>query len=97
MRITNEQSKFIVDSVHHYIDDKAKIWLFGSRCDDLKKGGDIDIYIESETIDSPLLKRINLKIALEKLFEEQKIDIRNYSKGLLREIIYGNYIPPQKE
>ncbi len=82
MRITKEQSKYIVDSVHNYIDDKAKIWLFGSRCDDLKRGGDIDLYIESETLDSPLLRRINLKIALEEIFEEQKIDVVYHDKNL---------------
>ena len=82
MRITKEQSRFIIDSVHHHIDKNAEVWLFGSRCDDRKKGGDIDLYIESETIQSPLLSRIYLKIALETLFEEQKIDVIYHDKNL---------------
>ena len=82
MRITKEQARFIVDSVHNYINKNAKVWLFGSRCDDQKKGGDIDLYIESETIKSPLLSRIHLKVALETLFKEQKIDVVYHDKNL---------------
>lgn len=82
MRLTKEQSKHIINSVHTFIDSNAKVWLFGSRCDDFKKGGDIDLYIESETIDSPLLKRIQLKIALEELLEGQKVDVIYHDKNL---------------
>lgn len=82
MRITKEQSKQIVNSVYNFIDINAKVWLFGSRCDDLKKGGDIDLYIESETIDSPFLRRINLKIALDEVFEGQKVDVVYHDKNL---------------
>jgi predicted nucleotidyltransferase len=82
MRITEKQSHSVVDLVCKLIDRNAKVWLFGSRCDDFKKGGDIDLYIESETIDSPLLKRIKLKIALEDVFGEQKVDVVYHDTNL---------------
>lgn len=54
-------------------DSNSRIILFGSRADDTKKGGDIDLLIYSEK----LVFEDKLKI-LAKLYEklgEQKIDI----------------------
>lgn len=82
MRITREEQKIIVDSVHCFIEKQAKIWLFGSRCDDNAKGGDIDLYIESKEIESPLLQRIKLKLALEDKLGIQKIDLLYHNKKL---------------
>ena len=50
MRISQNDKKVIVDSILTS-DPLAKIYLFGSRTDDMKKGGDIDILIFSEKID----------------------------------------------
>jgi predicted nucleotidyltransferase len=38
-------------------DPHARIWLFGSRADDARRGGDIDIYLEAS-------QPIDLKTAL---------------------------------
>ena len=48
MRISQEQRKIIIDTVRGAIPD-AKIFLFGSRADDSKRGGDIDLYVETES------------------------------------------------
>lgn len=46
MRLSTEDKTIIKDTISNYIND-AKIYLFGSRTDDTKKGGDIDIYVET--------------------------------------------------
>jgi predicted nucleotidyltransferase len=46
MRITEHEKNVIVDAVKS-ADPNAKVWLFGSRVDDSKKGGDIDILREN--------------------------------------------------
>jgi len=38
-------SKYYRDSIHSVFEE-GEIYLFGSRIDDAKKGGDIDLYIE---------------------------------------------------
>jgi len=55
------------------LDEKAEIYLFGSRVDDLAKGGDIDLLIRSRHLNRRDLRR--LKLAFYDAFGEQKIDI----------------------
>jgi predicted nucleotidyltransferase len=50
MRITEHEKNAIIDAVRS-ADPNAKVWLFGFRADDSKKGGDIDIAILSSKID----------------------------------------------
>lgn len=47
MRLTKTQIQAIQDSVSTFFMKRDKIWLFGSRVDDSKKGGNIDLYIET--------------------------------------------------
>lgn len=70
MRLSEREIISIVDAVKLHFSSTAKVWLFGSRCDN-KRGGDID----RQDIDNPLHKRILLKIALQDLLGEQKIDL----------------------
>ena len=71
----NEQEKAAIRDVIHSEDPSAEIYLFGSRLDDARKGGDIDLYVET-AIDEKLLKR-KARI-LRKLWERigvQRIDL----------------------
>jgi len=72
MRISDFERDVIVNAITVH-DPEAKIWLFGSRADDSKKGGDIDIGILSKRID--LMKKIKIKIAICAKIGEQKIDL----------------------
>lgn len=46
MRLAYEQISFIKQTVAEYFGSDARIWLFGSRVDDVKRGGDVDLYVE---------------------------------------------------
>ena len=52
---------------------EAKLYVFGSRVDDSKKGGDIDLLVVSTTLTKKDLRR--LRIAFFNVFGEQKLDI----------------------
>ena len=54
-------------------DPDAQIFLFGSRVDDDKRGGDIDLLVISDKIDFSTKLKILIKIY--DLIGEQKIDI----------------------
>lgn len=53
------------------------LWIFGSRTDLTKKGGDIDLYIETNAkdIDEAIEMKSNFISTIEKAIGEQKIDV----------------------
>ena len=79
MRLTEKEKKAIIDAVRSLRPD-AKIYLFGSRIDDSKKGGDIDIFV----LDTNPLS-IEEKLKIKRLFfnscGEQKFDLISFAKG----------------
>ena len=72
MRLKDHEVRAIKDSVHS-LDKNARVYLFGSRVDDKKRGGDIDLIISSDKISKEDISKIKLKIFDE--LDEQKIDI----------------------
>lgn len=57
----------ITDSIHRHFGAQARTWLFGSRTDDRKRGGDVDLYVEA---DHPgLLDELRCRISLEEALD----------------------------
>ncbi|MBS0236470.1 MAG: GNAT family N-acetyltransferase [Proteobacteria bacterium] len=54
-----------------------RLWLFGSRVDLTRRGGDIDLYIETnaDTIDEAVDMKFKFVTKLEEAIGEQKIDV----------------------
>lgn len=84
MRIKAEEAEFIKQTAKECFGDKAKIYLFGSRVSDNKKGGDIDLYIETKSNNEVFEKKIKMLKALYNKLGEQKIDIviNNFTSSL---------------
>ena len=72
MRISEIEKTTIVNAILEK-DKNAQIFLFGSRTDDFKKGGDIDILVQSDEIG--LLEIVKIKSTIFKNIPEQKIDL----------------------
>ena len=64
MRLSIKEINIIKNKVKIIFGDSL-IYLFGSRVDDTKKGGDIDLYIVSKIKDNLFKKKQKLKIILE--------------------------------
>lgn len=79
MRMTPQQAETVRMFAHRHFGEDAVIWLFGSRADDSKKGGDYDFLVET-SLDQPDLI-IGHKIAMiaelqsTSTFEDEKIDL----------------------
>ena len=84
MRLKQQQIDFIKSSAKLCFNDDIKIYLFGSRVDDTKKGGDIDLYIETEIKEEIIQRKIKYLVALKKELGDQKIDvvINNFTTNL---------------
>lgn len=77
MRLTEIQLQTIRKTFFLYFTRADKIWLFGSRIDDNKKGGDIDLYIETNYADISIVaeKQTQFISELKKILGDQKIDV----------------------
>lgn len=54
----------------------ADVYIFGSRVDNNRKGGDIDLYLKTDMPASEIIRRkISLLVELENILGEQKIDV----------------------
>ncbi len=68
MRITNTEAEQAVSIIRNALGSDATVWLFGSRVDDSKRGGDVDLYAESSLEGVLLDETVQAKIALNDLF-----------------------------
>lgn len=64
MRLTNTQIDIIRKATSQSFGEDALVWLFGSRLDDAKRGGDVDLYVETSHRQT-LVPELRCKIALE--------------------------------
>ncbi|MDC7242225.1 MAG: nucleotidyltransferase domain-containing protein [Spirochaetales bacterium] len=79
MRLTPEDRETIVSTIRESISD-ASLFLFGSRCDDKLKGGDIDLFLTtSRHLD--LSDKISLLTKLERAGIQRKVDLIIQSPG----------------
>jgi uncharacterized protein len=80
MRLTTEQAQAIRDSVTEVFGAAAQVWLFGSRVDDRRRGGDIDLLVRppaDRAADPETAWRDKLRLLgqLERRLGERKIDV----------------------
>ncbi len=75
LRLTNEERKQIKFQVSQVFGKESRVYLFGSRVDEQKKGGDIDLFIEPQQVNNEFEQKIALLTRLQLALGEQKIDI----------------------
>ena len=74
MRLSTQEQKSIITNFKQ-IFPYAKLYLFGSRVDDTKKGGDIDLYIETHSSEYSYSKLLDFNSLVQEEIGLQKIDI----------------------
>lgn len=79
MRVTPQQAETVRTFARRHFGEDAVIWLFGSRTDDGRKGGDYDFLVET-SLDQPDMlveHKIALIVELQSspFFEDEKIDL----------------------
>ncbi|SNZ10645.1 Nucleotidyltransferase domain-containing protein [Persephonella hydrogeniphila] len=74
VRLSEEEIKIIKETAKKFFGGNAKVYIFGSRTDLDKKGGDIDIFIETDKNIS-LKEELKFLVELEKKGIERKVDL----------------------
>ena len=75
MRLTPNEIIQIKRYTEEVFGIKSRVYLFGSRADDAKKGGDIDLFIEPEQITNAFEQEIQFLTKLKFALGDQKIDV----------------------
>lgn len=74
MRLKQDTKQKIVNYAKKYFGDDIKLYLFGSRVYDNKKGGDIDLFLETEqNIDISL--KVSFLKNIYKNVTQRKVDL----------------------
>lgn len=80
MRLSPSQQQCIRQVMRHFFGQDAKVWLFGSRADDTRRGGDVDLYVETEPVDS-VLTSLRCKLAIEEDLD-MRVDLLVNDQGI---------------
>ncbi|MBP8285427.1 MAG: nucleotidyltransferase domain-containing protein [Rhodoferax sp.] len=92
MRLTAQQQATVRDTVAETFGSGSQVRLFGSRVDDTRRGGDIDLLVSTTQCDVETLMRaeIALLTKLQLRLGEQKIDVLlDYPSRKVRPPIFG--------
>lgn len=74
MRLSQKYVDVLKDKFIEFFGN-GEIYLFGSRVDDKKKGGDIDLYLKVENHTNLFEKKIKFLSRVKRVLGDQKIDI----------------------
>ena len=89
MRLSPQQAAHIRQATHTSFGADARVWLFGSRVDDAKRGGDIDLLIEAGQLPAveTFMRKVHFIGKLEDSLGERKIDVVIQHPGDTRAIV----------
>ena len=89
MRLTPQQAAIIRDAAREVFSADARAWLFGSCVDDRKRGGDIDLLLQTVTLppEDVFLRKVRFIGKLHDALGEQKIDVVIEQPGDARGIV----------
>ena len=74
MRISEFEKEVIITSIRKNFNEVERIILFGSRIDDSKRGGDIDVLLPTSD-DDAFIKKIQTLTDMQLRLGEQRIDL----------------------
>lgn len=74
MRLSSE-AVHVIQEAFLRVFEKGELYLFGSRVDDSRKGGDIDLYVVADHRDRMGEKRIEFLTQIKRQIGDQRIDL----------------------
>ena len=89
MRLTPQQAAIIREAAAEVFGSEVRVWLFGSRVDDTRRGGDIDLLLQTATLppEDAFLRKVRFLGKLEDALGERKIDVVIQHPGDSRAIV----------
>lgn len=75
MRLTREEAETIRTVLRRAFGTDSQVWLFGSRTDDARAGGDIDLYVETPLSQGLVEAKLDALGELRKALGDQRFDL----------------------
>lgn len=79
MRLTDGQRLAIREAITRHFGAEARVQLFGSRVDDSRRGGDIDLLVEIQSLDPDSQEAVTRKLRaiaeIQSKIGERKVDL----------------------
>jgi len=75
MRLSKREIEVILQVAEDIYGTDVKVYLFGSRVDDSRRGGDIDLLVRTTSEKKGILDRVRMAARIKSLIGDQKIDI----------------------
>lgn len=75
MRLSKREIEVILQVAEDIYGTDVKVYLFGSRVDDSRRGGDIDLLVRTTSQKKGILDRVRMAARIKSLIGDQKIDI----------------------
>jgi hypothetical protein len=77
VRLKNADLISLISVFQKYFGSQDQLWVFGSRADLAKKGGDLDLYVETQESDRGRIfqLKLNFLVELKNRIGDQKIDL----------------------
>jgi len=75
----------VIQDAFFQVFERGELYLFGSRVDDAKRGGDIDLYVDTENREHMGEKRIAFLARIKGQLGDQQIDLV-VGRGIKRSI-----------
>ncbi|MDZ7841330.1 MAG: nucleotidyltransferase domain-containing protein [Gammaproteobacteria bacterium] len=89
MRLTRDQTRAIKQATAEIFGPKARVWLFGSRADDSRSGGDVDLMVETaETPNNPALLAARLSARVSRGMHGRHVDVVVFAPGFPEQPIH---------
>lgn len=85
MRLTERQIQAISQHVRQVAGERSRVRVFGSRLDDMARGGDIDLMLElPEPVGNPALMAAQRSARVSRAMRGRKVDVLISAPNLMR-------------
>lgn len=89
MRLSPQHIRAIREVVRHECGPEARVRLFGSRLDDTRRGGDVDVLVELEQpVERPAVLAARLSARLSRRLDGRSVDVVLSAPNLPRSAVH---------
>jgi predicted nucleotidyltransferase len=89
VRLSDSERLIVREAVARRFGSQSQVLLFGSRLDDSRRGGDVDLLVElPHEVDDPLTEAVGPQVDVMRALGERKVDVLIAYPGCIERSIH---------